>query len=149
VIYYDAFGTGRSDRATDPHEYTFARDVENVEGLRKALELGKISVLGHSYGGMVAQAYALQFPDSVQKLILVDTSWGAEMSQAHGENKRYEMHNQFPENWDKIMKVHERFQTCSNEYQAADDAPEEFEASLLFFNPTLIHKLNTTGADHR
>jgi proline iminopeptidase len=58
VIYYDAFGTGKSDHAQGDQKYTFAPDVENVEGLRKALKLGKIDVLGHSYGGMVAQAYA-------------------------------------------------------------------------------------------
>jgi hypothetical protein len=61
IIYFDAFGTGKSDRAHDLHEYSFSRDVENLEGLRKALGLGKINVLGHSYGGMVAQAYALRW----------------------------------------------------------------------------------------
>lgn len=72
VIYYDAFGTGKSDRAQDNQSYGFSRDVENVEGLRKALGLGKIDVLGHSYGGMVAQAYALRHPDSVRRLIIAD-----------------------------------------------------------------------------
>src|SRR5580698_3724171 len=32
VIYYDAFGVGRSDRAKSPSEYHFARDVQDVEG---------------------------------------------------------------------------------------------------------------------
>jgi pimeloyl-ACP methyl ester carboxylesterase len=73
VIYYDAFGRGKSDRAKDPRDYTVDRDVEDLEGLRKALHLGKINVLGHSYGGMVAQAYALRYPDSVRRLILADT----------------------------------------------------------------------------
>ena len=57
VIYYDAFGSGKSDRASGEQKYTFTGDVENLEGLRKALGLGKIILLGHSYGGMVAQAY--------------------------------------------------------------------------------------------
>jgi pimeloyl-ACP methyl ester carboxylesterase len=33
----------------------------DVEALRSALGLGKINLLGHSYGGVVAQAYALRF----------------------------------------------------------------------------------------
>jgi proline iminopeptidase len=55
VIYFDAFGRGKSDTAKDASEYTLQRDIEDVEGLRKALRLGKINVLGHSYGGVVAQ----------------------------------------------------------------------------------------------
>jgi proline iminopeptidase len=139
VIYYDAFGTGQSDRAHDPHEYTFSRDVENLEGLRKALGLGKINVLGHSYGGMVAQAYALRYPDSVQKLILVDASWGGEMSQAHRDNANYEIRNQYPESFEKRMKMHERgLLSCSEEYGKVDDANELF---LLFYNTSASEKL--------
>src|SRR5580698_4280580 len=41
IIYFDAFGRGKSDHAKDRREYTLARDVEDVEGLRKALGLGK------------------------------------------------------------------------------------------------------------
>ncbi len=60
IIYFDAFGCGKSDRAKSPNEYTFERDVDDIEGIRKALNLEKINVLGHSYGGLVAQAYALK-----------------------------------------------------------------------------------------
>ena len=139
VIYYDAFGTGKSDRAHDRHEYAFARDVENLEGLRKALGLEKINVLGHSYGGMVAQAYALRYPESVQKVILVDSSWGAEMSRALIDNSNYEIRNQYPESFEKRMKMHERgLLSCSEEYQKADDADETF---LLFYNMSASEKL--------
>ena len=86
VIYFDSFGRGRSDRAKEPGEYSFSRDVQDVEGLREALGLKQISVLGHSYGGMVAIAYALRFPQSVRKLILIDTLFSAEMWQANNDN---------------------------------------------------------------
>lgn len=71
VVYFDAFGRGRSDRAKKAEEYTIARDVEDVEGLRKALRLKKVRLLGFSYGGMVAQAYALKYSESLDRLILV------------------------------------------------------------------------------
>lgn len=143
VIYYDAFGTGKSDRAHGNQTYTFARDVENLEGLRKALGLGKIDVLGHSYGGMVAQAYALSYPESVRKLILADSSWGGEMSQAHRDNALYELRNQYPDTYEKIMKIHnEGFRTCSKEYRNADDAPPGF---LLFYDNSAFQKLIKTG----
>src|SRR5271155_1774375 len=37
VVYFDAFGVGKSSRARSKKEYSFARDVEDLEGLRKAL----------------------------------------------------------------------------------------------------------------
>src|SRR5882672_1418799 len=54
VIYYDPYGRGKSDAADDPAEYTFMRDVDEIEGLRRALQLPKINIYGHSYGAMVA-----------------------------------------------------------------------------------------------
>lgn len=81
VIYFDAFGRGKSDRARSPKEYTFDRDVEDLEGLRKALGLSKMAVLGFSYGGMVAQAYALKYPGRVSHLILADTLYSGEVWQ--------------------------------------------------------------------
>ena len=103
VIYFDAFGRGKSDRARSAKEYTFDRDVEDVEGLRQALGLGKITVLGHSYGGMVAQAYALRYPNSVSKLILACTLFSGEMWQANNDNCNREIQNQYPEAWREIM----------------------------------------------
>jgi proline iminopeptidase len=105
VIYFDAFGRGKSDRAKSPDEYTFQRDVEDIEGIRKALNLEKINVLGHSYGGMVAQAYTLKYPDSVKKLILANTFFSAEMWQAANDNCNYEIRNQCPELWGKIQEL--------------------------------------------
>lgn len=124
VIYLDSFGRGKSDRAKDPREYTFTRDVEDVEGFRKVLGLQKINLLGHSYGGMVAQAYALRFPDSVHKVILGNTLFSGEMWQANDDNSNYEIRNQFPEVWEKISQLREQgFHTCSKEYQEASQVP--------------------------
>jgi proline iminopeptidase len=37
VVYFDAFGRGKSDTAKDVREYSLARDIEDLEGLRIAL----------------------------------------------------------------------------------------------------------------
>lgn len=47
--------------------------VEDVEDVRVALGLGKISLLGHSYGGALAQAYALKYQKNLTHLILAST----------------------------------------------------------------------------
>ncbi len=105
VIYYDAFGVGRSDRAKSPSEYHFARDVDDVEGLRKALGLGSLTILGHSYGGMVAQAYALKYPQSVKRLILIDTFDSGAMWQSNNDNCNREIRNQYPDVWERLQAL--------------------------------------------
>jgi hypothetical protein len=46
VIYFDALGVGKSDRAKARKEYKFAREVEDLEGLRKALGASRMNLLG-------------------------------------------------------------------------------------------------------
>ena len=45
----------------------------DVEAVRVALNLGKISLLGHSYGGVLAEAYALKYPEDLSHLVLAST----------------------------------------------------------------------------
>ena len=77
VIYFDNLGRGRSDRLRDPKKYTIERDIEDIEALRVALKLKTITLLGQSYGGMPALAYALKYPELTDHLILSDTILGA------------------------------------------------------------------------
>jgi proline iminopeptidase len=73
VIFIDERGSGRSQKLEDPTGYTVENMVEDVEGVRQALGLGKINLLGHSYGGVLAQAYALKYQSSLSHLILAST----------------------------------------------------------------------------
>ena len=74
VVTYDQLGTGRSDRPTDPALWTIQRYAQEVETVRRALGLGKVHLLGHSWGGWLAIEYALTFPDALKTLILEDTA---------------------------------------------------------------------------
>lgn len=73
VIAFDQLGTGASDRPTDPALWTIGRYVEETETVRKALGLGKVHFLGHSWGGWLAIDYALTYPEALKTLILEDT----------------------------------------------------------------------------
>lgn len=132
IIYFDAFGRGSSDRAHDPNEYSFVHDVEEVEGFRQALGLGKINVYGHSYGGIVAQAYALKYPQSVKRLILANTLHSAEMWQkGNNDNCNYEIQNQYPEIWTRLDSLRSRgIISCDSVYQAIE---AELPFSLFYF----------------
>src|SRR3984885_14152645 len=73
LIFIDERGSGRSERVEDVHQYTVENMVEDVEAVRRGLNLGKISLLGHSYGGALAQAYALKYQKNLSHLILAST----------------------------------------------------------------------------
>jgi proline iminopeptidase len=74
LILVDERGSGRSQRCDHPDAYTLPNMVEDVEGVRRALSLGRISLLGHSFGGVLAQAYAIRYPGAVRRLILAGTA---------------------------------------------------------------------------
>jgi proline iminopeptidase len=73
LIFIDERGSGKSQRLDDPAGYTVENMVEDLEAVRRELNLGKIALLGHSYGGVLAQAYALKYQQNLSKLILCST----------------------------------------------------------------------------
>lgn len=67
-------GSGLSDPAPSDDDYRLPLYASDVEALRKHLGLEKPIVLGFSHGGMIALQYAIMYPDSLSKLILLDTT---------------------------------------------------------------------------
>jgi proline iminopeptidase len=137
VIYFDGYGRGNSERGKSPSEYTFDRDLDEIEALRQALHLGKIIVYGHSYGGFVAQAYALKYPDSVSKLVVSNIFTCGEDYQASNDHINGELQQFFPELWEKMAALHARGLTSSSEEMQKAEEPYfmptlEF---LYFYNP--------------
>lgn len=72
LVYFDHRGQGRSARGPR-QSYTLDNNVEDMEALRAHLGLEQIVVIGGSYGGMVAQAYASRYPQRCSQLILYAT----------------------------------------------------------------------------
>lgn len=70
VIIFDQCGVLRSDRIMEDEAYGMDIQVEMIEEMRKKLNIDKWSVLGHSYGGMLACLYTHTYPSTVNKLIL-------------------------------------------------------------------------------
>ena len=73
LVFIDQRGCGWSKK-TKKSDYTLENNIEDIEGLRKHLGLNRISVLGTSYGGMVAQGYAIRYGKYVDNLFLVSTA---------------------------------------------------------------------------
>lgn len=108
LIYFDGFGRGKSDLAKEVKEYSLTRDIEDIEGLRKAMNLKKVSLLGHSYGSLVAQGYAIKYPDNVSHLILANGFHSYVMWQENDDNSNHEIKVNYPEVWDELMKYREQ-----------------------------------------
>ena len=66
VVSWDQLGCGESDRPDDPALWTVERYVEEMETVRSALGLGRVAVVGNSWGGMLGLEYCLARPDSVK-----------------------------------------------------------------------------------
>ena len=73
LVFIDERGSGKSQKLEDPHGYTVENMVEDTEAVRQALKLGKIALLGHSCGGVLAQAYALKYQRNLTHLLLCST----------------------------------------------------------------------------
>jgi len=73
LVFLDERGSGRSEKLEDPATYTVEAMVEDVEAVRVALGFGKMDLLGHSFGGVLAQAYALKYQEHLDHLILCST----------------------------------------------------------------------------
>lgn len=69
VVFMDQLACGRSDRPHDPSLYTLQHNVEEVEGLRKELGLGSVHLVGSSYGGLLALAYAVRYGENLRSLV--------------------------------------------------------------------------------
>ncbi|KKQ32826.1 MAG: hypothetical protein US49_C0005G0045 [candidate division TM6 bacterium GW2011_GWF2_37_49] len=76
VIYYDQRGTGQSSADDSGKTYTIKQAVEDLDQLRARLGLDKWFVLGWSYGGFLAQCYALTYPEHVLGLMLIASDDG-------------------------------------------------------------------------
>src|SRR5947207_9293422 len=70
IVFYDQLGVGKSDRPRGTSLFTIERAVEEAEGVRKALGLGRIHLLGNSYGGMLALAYAIMYQRHLRSLVV-------------------------------------------------------------------------------
>jgi proline iminopeptidase len=73
MVFIDERGSGRSGKIEDPSGYTLENMAADVEAVRSSLRLGRINLMGHSFGGVLAQAYALRFPENLSRLILCST----------------------------------------------------------------------------
>jgi proline iminopeptidase len=72
LIYYDQRGRGKSADHVKPEDVTLASDVADIERVRQYFHLDSVTLLGHSWGTVLALEYALKYPERVSHLILMN-----------------------------------------------------------------------------
>jgi proline iminopeptidase len=116
LVYVDNRGRGRSNVGRGSEPYSLANDVRDIEAVRKSLRAERIVVYGRSYGGMVAQAYAIAHPERVQALIVSNSLDGAASWQEYnidGVKRFYQ--TLWPDRWDEIVRLRARGFTTSQD----------------------------------
>jgi pimeloyl-ACP methyl ester carboxylesterase len=70
VLLYDLRGHGRTELVASG--YDLATMAQDLSGLLEDFDTRPVSLIGYSYGALIALHYALQWPERVAKLVLLD-----------------------------------------------------------------------------
>jgi proline iminopeptidase len=77
LVYYDQRGRGKSAADVQPDDVSIDSDIEDVERVREYLQQEQITLLGHSWGGLLAMEYALRYPARLSHLILMNSAFAS------------------------------------------------------------------------
>jgi len=86
--YYDQLGSGHSDQPDQPSLWDLGRFVDEVEQVRRALDLSSQNFVlyGQSWGGLLAIEYALAHPQHLRGLVISNMMASAPAYTAYAEN---------------------------------------------------------------
>ena len=118
VVLYDQLGVGSSEKPEDLTLFNIERGADEVEGVRKELGLGRINLLGSSYGGALALQYALKYQAHLKKLVIASGL----SSVALTVSEMTRLKTQLPKGTQEVMKKYEsKFAFLHPEYLKAVD----------------------------
>lgn len=147
VVFFDAIGRGRSSDLPAGRRHSPQRDAEDIEHLRRHLGFERIALLGHSYGGYAALAYAGRHPERLTRLVISSSGHSAESWQRNIDNVNRFVENQYPEVWARLQALRARgVKSCEPEYQALYGEPI---AQLYWRDPTWAQRRVRVSQDPR
>ena len=74
VVAYDQLGCGQSDKPDDTSLFNVPRYVDEVEAVRSALGLGRVHLLGQSWGTWLGTEYCLKYEENVASYVIANGS---------------------------------------------------------------------------
>jgi proline iminopeptidase len=121
VVFYDQLGCGRSELPKDKALFTIEHGIEEIEAFRKEMRLGRVHLLGSSYGGLLAIAYALKYQRNLKSLISVSGIDSVPLATREMERMKLEL----PEETQEILGKYEK----EGDYEK----PEYQNALMVFY----------------
>ena len=129
IVMWDQRGTGRSGLLKPGQSCTLADQINDLEALRAHLGYDKIDLLGHSWGGFLAMAYAARHPEHIQHLVLVDSA------APRWSDTRFLFQDVFPD----VTAREDGYDFAANlkekDSDAAADAQTRLYLSMLCYSP--------------
>ena len=151
VVLYDQIGCGKSELPKNISLFTVERAVEEVEGMRQELGLGKVNLVGSSWGGMLAIAYALKYQRNLKSMVTIGGLANVPLATAEMER----MKGQLPADIIEVLNKYEQEGDFENpEYQKAVEVfyrqhlcrlpewPEELVHTLEHVSRPVYHTMN-------
>jgi proline iminopeptidase len=128
VIFYDQLGAGRSDQVSDTTLWKTERFVQEIEALRKALNLTEIHLLGHSWGTILGAEYLFTRPSGVRSVIFASPA----LSMNRWVQDTDSLRHLLPDSVQAVIDQHEAAGTFED--------PAYQEATMLFYQQFLARK---------
>lgn len=143
IVFYDQRATGNSTGNTDAGSITVDNFVEDLEGLRKKLNLGKMNVIGHSWGACLAMYYGIKYPHNMKSLILLAPSASADYYNQYSENIQKNASSQD----NHTLKEIEQSEAFKN--KVVETVQRYFRISIkpFFHDQSLADRLNLTFSE--
>ena len=148
TIIYDQRGTGKSVmQKLDSSTITLELMLEDIEAIRKQLDLETWSILGHSFGGMLASAYATVYPERIEKLIL-SSSGGIDLGLLDYVNRS--LHSKLtPVQRDSLAYWNQRIASGDTTYEARLGRGRNMAPAYVMdkqYYPVIAHRLTQGNA---
>lgn len=112
LIYYDQRGRGRSAEGVQPEDVSLRSEMSDIQQVIEYLDLDSVTLLGHSWGAVLAMEYATRSPDRISHLILMNT---APASQADYKLLRQERRRKTPADIEEL-----KTRATGEKYKAGD-----------------------------
>jgi len=151
AVFFDEFGCGKSELPKNIASFTIEYGVEEVEGVRQALNLGKVHLIGSSYGGLLAIAYALKYQKNLKSMVTIGGLHSVPLTVAEMER----MKSQLPPDVVATLEKYEALGEYENpEYLRAVEVfyrrhlcrlepwPKELVYSLEHISKPVYHTMN-------
>ena len=148
VILFDRRGVGKSVMSeVNHHTMTMDLVIEDIEAIRQNLKHASWSVLGHSFGGMVAAYYTAKHPSKISKLIL-SSSAGIDLTLFNGDPKE-SIHAQLSSaDRSRLLALEETYRVHGPTQQLLHEFSETLARAYVFddqHSPQIARRLRRTN----